>query len=68
MATPRKSFPLRISKEVYDEIKSWADQEMRSTNGHIEYILKQALSNRAKSKGESDRDQGQDKTSDDSSV
>ena len=46
MANQRKSFPLRISQEVFDELKSWADQEMRSINGQIEYLLKDAVRKR----------------------
>jgi hypothetical protein len=38
----RKSFLLRIDQQLYDEIESWAQQEMRSVNGQIEYILRQA--------------------------
>jgi hypothetical protein len=38
----RKSFLLRIEKQLYDDIESWAQQEMRSVNGQIEYILRQA--------------------------
>ncbi len=38
----RKSFLLRIDQRLYDEIESWAQQEMRSVNGQIEYILRQA--------------------------
>ena len=51
MASSRKSFPLRISKEVYDEVKTWAEQEMRSVNGQIEFLLKQAIVNRKKQSG-----------------
>lgn len=39
----RKSFLLRIEKGLYDEIESWAQQEMRSVNGQIEYLLRQAI-------------------------
>lgn len=46
MASPRKAFPLRISQDVFDELKSWADQEMRSINGQIEYLLKDAVRKR----------------------
>ncbi len=38
----RKSFLLRIDQNLYDELESWAQQEMRSVNGQIEYILRQA--------------------------
>lgn len=46
MAKQRKSFPLRISQDLYDQIRGWADQEMRSVNGQIEYILRQAVNRR----------------------
>lgn len=41
---PRKSFLLRIDQQVYNDLESWAQQEMRSVNGQIEYLLRQALS------------------------
>ena len=39
----RKSFPLRINDEIFAEIERWADDELRSTNGHIEMLLRDAL-------------------------
>ena len=39
----RKSFLLRIEQGLYDEIESWSQQEMRSVNGQIEYLLRQAI-------------------------
>ncbi len=44
----KKSFPLRISPALFDEIKRWADQEMRSVNGQIEYLLREAVRQRMK--------------------
>lgn len=49
MAEPRKSFPLRISNELFNELKGWAEQEMRSVNGQIEYLLRQAVQRHGKS-------------------
>jgi hypothetical protein len=43
---PRKSFPLRISPELYDELRRWAEQEFRSVNGQIEFILRDAVRKR----------------------
>lgn len=40
---PRKAFPLRIEPELYAELEAWAEQEMRSVNGQIEYLLRQAV-------------------------
>ncbi|MFM7150797.1 MAG: Arc family DNA binding domain-containing protein [Gemmataceae bacterium] len=39
----RKAFLLRIDPEVLAALQRWADQELRSLNGQIEYVLRQAL-------------------------
>lgn len=39
----RKSFLLRMNPELWKELEAWASQEMRSVNGQIEYLLKQAV-------------------------
>jgi hypothetical protein len=46
--TSRKQFLLRINSELYQAIEVWAHQELRSVNGQIEYILKDAVSKRQK--------------------
>ncbi|MGA2616163.1 MAG: hypothetical protein ABSF26_01060 [Thermoguttaceae bacterium] len=40
---PRKPFLLRISPELYEALESWAQQEFRSVNAHIEFLLIEAL-------------------------
>lgn len=42
----RKSFLLRIDPELWKELESWAQNELRSVNGQIEYLLKQAVARR----------------------
>ena len=42
----RKSFLLRIDAELYDALRQWAEQEMRSVNGQIEYVLRRAIHDR----------------------
>ena len=42
----RKPFLLRIDPELWAELESWAKDELRSVNGQIEYLLKQAVSKR----------------------
>lgn len=42
----RKPFLLRIEPELFDELEAWAQQEMRSVNGQIEYLLRQAVQKR----------------------
>jgi hypothetical protein len=42
----RKTFLLRISPDLWEEINRWAKDELRSVNGQIEYILRQAVRSR----------------------
>jgi hypothetical protein len=42
----RKSFLLRISPALYEALEGWAQQELRSVNGQIEYVLKEAVRKR----------------------
>ena len=42
----RKSFLLRMNPRLFQEIEAWAQQEMRSVNGQIEYLLKEAVARR----------------------
>lgn len=39
----RKPFLLRIDREVLDALQRWADAELRSLNGQIEYLLRRNL-------------------------
>ncbi|MBS0264028.1 MAG: hypothetical protein JSS02_18980 [Planctomycetes bacterium] len=45
MAT-RKSFLLRLDPALYEALERWAEQELRSVNGQIEFLLKQAVRTR----------------------
>ena len=47
----RKSFLLRIQPALYQELEAWAQQELRSVNGQIEFLLKQAVTRRKQSAG-----------------
>ncbi|MEW6751931.1 MAG: Arc family DNA binding domain-containing protein [Candidatus Latescibacterota bacterium] len=46
MAEGKKSFLLRLDPRVWEEIQAWAAQELRSVNGQIEYLLREALARR----------------------
>jgi hypothetical protein len=46
----RKSFLLRIDPALWAEVESWAQEELRSVNGQIEYLLRQAVQKRRGSK------------------
>ena len=39
----KKAYPLRINAKVLDAIQRWADDELRSVNAQIEYLLRDAL-------------------------
>lgn len=39
----KKAYPLRINAQVLDAIQHWADDELRSLNAQIEYLLRDAL-------------------------
>jgi len=39
----KKQVPLRLSEELYNELASWAEDEFRSLNGQIEYLLSQCV-------------------------
>ncbi|HVT32704.1 MAG TPA: Arc family DNA-binding protein [Rhodanobacteraceae bacterium] len=39
----KKAYPLRISAAVLEAVQRWADDELRSVNAQIEYVLREAL-------------------------
>lgn len=39
----RKQYPLRIDPVIWEAVQRWADDEMRSANGQVEWILRDAL-------------------------
>jgi len=42
----RKSFLMRIDPALWAELEAWAQSELRSVNGQIEYLLRQAVEKR----------------------
>jgi hypothetical protein len=48
----RKAFLLRIDPKLWAELEAWAGDELRSVNGQIEFILREAV-RRRKSGGDS---------------
>lgn len=54
----KKQVPLRISAEMYRELAAWAEDEFRSLNGQIEFLLRECLRARRRGtdkKGEAQR-------------
>lgn len=39
----KKAYPLRISARVLDAVQRWADDDLRSLNAQIEFLLRDAL-------------------------
>jgi hypothetical protein len=39
----RKSFLIRVDPELLEAVQRWADDDLRSLNGHIEFLLRDAL-------------------------
>jgi hypothetical protein len=44
----KKKFLLRISPGLWDEINRWAEQDFRSVNGQIEFLLQEAVRRRGR--------------------
>lgn len=48
MAEEKKQIPLRVSTKLYNEIAAWAEDDFRSINGQIEYLLTECVRQRRK--------------------
>jgi hypothetical protein len=42
----RKSFLVRLPEELLEELNRWARDDLRSLNGQIEYLLREAIKKR----------------------
>lgn len=42
----RKPFLLRIDPKLWADLEAWAQEDLRSVNGQIEFLLKQAVTKR----------------------
>jgi hypothetical protein len=47
----RKAFLLRVDPALWAELESWAQEELRSVNGQVEYVLRQAVLRRRRGPG-----------------
>lgn len=45
---PRKAFPLRLDPSLYAELERLAAEDLRSVNGEIEYLLREAVRRRGR--------------------
>ncbi|MBQ8080995.1 MAG: PTS ascorbate transporter subunit IIC [Clostridia bacterium] len=44
----KKQVPLRLNKKLYDALAAWAEDDFRSLNGQIEYLLTECVRQRKK--------------------
>ena len=52
----KKQIPLRLSNKIYAEIAAWAEDDFRSVNGQIEYLLTECVKRRrGKKDGENEQ-------------
>ena len=52
----RKAFLLRIDRDVLEAVQRWADNDLRSLNGQIEFILRRALKERGRGEPEGSKE------------
>ncbi len=52
----KKSFLLRLDPELWNDLMAWAEDDLRSINGQIEYLLREAVRARRKKLGGPGRD------------
>ncbi len=48
MSDQKKQVPLRLSQKLYNELAAWAEDDFRSVNGQIEYLLTECVKQRKK--------------------
>ena len=58
----RKAFLLRIDARLWTELEAWAGDELRSVNGQIEFLLRQALQQRRRRRQVADTAEPSDPT------
>jgi hypothetical protein len=46
----KKAFALRLNAEVFEALQRWADDDLRSLNAQIEFVLREALRKNARLK------------------
>ena len=52
----RKSFLLRMDPELWRKLERWAADELRSVNGQVEFLLRQAVKKRQPPNDKEDKD------------
>jgi Uncharacterized protein conserved in bacteria len=52
----KKQLLLRLSPSLWKDLASWAEDDFRSINGQIEYLLTECVRQRRKTKKDPDKD------------
>lgn len=58
----KKQIPLRLSASMYEEIAAWAEDEFRSVNGQIEYLLNACIKQRRRSGKKAESSEKEERT------
>ncbi|WP_079707959.1 Arc family DNA binding domain-containing protein [Paraliobacillus ryukyuensis] len=58
--TKKKNFPLRIDPKLYEVLHSWAKDEFRSVNSHVEYLLRESAKQAGRLPKSQDKKIGED--------
>ena len=58
----KKQVPLRLNSALHDELAAWAEDEFRSVNGQIEYLLTQCVAHRKRTRRGAGGKEGDDGT------
>ncbi|MCE7067586.1 Arc family DNA-binding protein [Dyadobacter sp. CY326] len=56
----KKAFVLRVNPDMLKELEIWAQQDFRSLNGQIEFLLNEALKKQKRSKAKDQKSDGSD--------
>ncbi len=62
MAAEKKAYPLRISAAVLEAMQRWADDDLRSVNAQIEFVLRDALRKQGRLKKDASEPVADDET------
>ena len=57
--TVKKQIPLRVSAKLYEALAKWAEDDFRSINGQIEYLLTECVKKRGMKLSEDEKDKKQ---------
>jgi hypothetical protein len=56
----KKTLLLRLNPKMWEEINRWAEDEFRSVNGQIEYVLQEAINKHRKGKKSGSSKEGEE--------